>query len=1566
MASAFLEQGEISLAETVLMKAVEGDKFYDNTGIYSRLVEALLLNGEKEKALSLAEIYPYGKQASYAILCKNFAEQGEYSEVENCLGNLNANQKIGILMSLIDLEIKRNNKETAEKYIKLAEEAAPLMEFEDELKRNYGIGWTKRHIEDKKERLKNGEKKKEQPEMTLAEKATEAAKNGDLEAAIEYDEKAWSDFYHKSLSYSRQYGSSDVTFENDAIAETKFEIGSLYHKRGDVINAKKYLSEACSWAGRTPVPMIRKIIDLGYKDVAYKTLRTAYHEVFKAIDENKAYIAELYSGRNAEEARKLMRIQCGIGDFAGALKTQDHWKNEEVLWDILEGQAKRSREQLRECDEKGIGEVDKKKVLDYAIKTEDKNLIESLGTVMSEGEREETSRDLAVSSDDLALMTYGRSLSGRLDYEKEYESLLVQTKGMISEYVERGEKEDRSILKKLLIALNDLATEDVAELVSNEIAKADVDNPHVVRLLKHLLDSEHDDSEKIATAVLYQENLPEKYFSYIAEKLVGEKIKRWKNGSQSIRDIEKSVSETLEETDPVLHNFIAKRLFAPQDNYSVGIGHQIVAANITHFKGLDSSVAKELDGFEYGVYDVFYVVDYISSFKELDNSVALNAISKGRAEQVIEYAENFLPFDQKTFHDFFDEQVKNENWSAVAGLGKIDVCKEKYSETLSRYQQWASDVSLPFPERKVAINFLAGLAKEGVAHIEEEFIGIIKERSKQKEISESKWALDPTQEAAFYTLMKLDNSNVSHALFDLLPEENVHETVKHAIMKKMVAPDCDFFGNGARINLDWWYRSRKTHEIDWKDLRFPKAIQNSIPSAELRELSEDCLYPLSENSRGGAGMNELWEKKYNNIPENAFLQLYKFTNGDDVLLGKFQNMYASIRKEGTKKDNLLYGIIHGSWVDLKVRQRLTENLKGLDLASKEDADSLSELLRHVVFLDRIQKMKAHDTGDNEEDKTRKYEERSRLSQEFLELFLKEVGDLNSLNSLIKEATTKKIQEILPNEEITAEKIEAIEKQWGDLEPIFTYLGRYPALRDYIAEMAAHFDNRESWKNWRYDLSDYDVKNQIGHLSDVETDVWKSDHFLEVGDIMLASEGSDKPKQIQSILRDATLVHKHIFNPEMGQDKHEFIHNTVAGIFGRLPEDRGNEQDILEKELDAVLSEAGNIDAVIDFNNIPRIRKDIESTFGAGKEIIPSSKTKNTVNFLSGYLSSDLAKALEENYAALERGGKGAVADELFPVEMKNAAERKISEMEEKYREALASDTWEKLRIDKNDLDNLSPLYQKRQELKSAADLVRLLGLSNKLIATNRISENSGKKSGESITSVIERLKKYFKDSPLLQDIVNVEFVLNEKIDFGEKRRLAMIFTDDPQVLWQAGKYPLGSGSCQHYAEGSYAEQLMGYVSDANCKVSYLIDLNKLPDDVKNEIKEKGFEEVKENIPRQRLLEASLARSIVKMTKNNKEEPVILLEPTYSSVNKGDLGMDKYFNLFVDLLVAEPMKAKMARGGGNERVLKGESRSPEDQYEDIDLYSVKFIQKDSEHTKEEAEMIERIRSSPWGN
>ena len=181
-------------------------------------------------------------------------------------------------------------------------------------------------------------------------------------------------------------------------------------------------------------------------------------------------------------------------------------------------------------------------------------------------------------------------------------------------------------------------------------------------------------------------------------------------------------------------------------------------------------------------------------------------------------------------------------------------------------------------------------------------------------------------------------------------------------------------------------------------------------------------------------------------------------------------------------------------------------------------------------------------------------------------------------------------------------IEALEKEWGNLEPIFTYLARYPQLKEYMAEMVANFDNRENWKNWRYNLKNRSVEDQIGHLSKEQLEIWKEDYFSEIGDIMIAESGSDKPKQIQNILQDAIVRHKHIFNPELGQNKFGYVQKTLEDTYREINENLDQKEKILEEKAKEITTDIKSIDAIIDFNNLPKIKQNLENIIQANSEI----------------------------------------------------------------------------------------------------------------------------------------------------------------------------------------------------------------------------------------------------------------------------------------------------------------------------------------------------------------------------
>jgi hypothetical protein len=952
--------------------------------------------------------------------------------------------------------------------------------------------------------------------------------------------------------------------------------------------------------------------------------------------------------------------------------------------------------------------------------------------------------------------------------------------------------------------------------------------------------------------------------------------------------------------------------------------------------------------------------------EDLGKEIMLEKITAGSLENAKIIKETFR-FPDAIIIDLFNIAQKERKWDSVIKLAnQFPVCKEFYKNAIEDGKEIIS-TSRNAIERKKAIEMFAGLIINGDIQFVQDLIVIVLECSKDQKAVDTKTGFTPVQEAAFAVIYRLDMPESNNALYSLLSSITIAPAVKRSTLIKLTKQGSSFLDEHSRTNLRRWLQTQELNNIHWEDLSFIQDIEN-ISAGESRKVAK--LYA----SEVIAGFNqescyEVWAQQYPNIPKDTFLQICKFLQANprneawdsyrgDVM-EKFQILYKSLRKEGSKKDLLLASVtgchdIHPELLDLVV-----EKLSDINFEKKEDADKIAKILKLTAFLNSIQNI----TEDSEYEK---FEHRQRLPfsvpDNIKEIFLKPTANLSELENLLSGIVISQIKIILPNESLTVEKIHAIEKKWSDLEPIFTYLKRFPRLKRYVAEIIANIDTEENWKNYRYNLEDETVKKQINYLNPEQLELWKNDYFAELGNIMITESITDKPQQISKILGDAILTHQHIYNPELDKDnKNEFIQNSIVKIFAELEIDPTNHEKIIKSEIENISKDNKQIDILILASNLSRIEQSLSRIF-VDENIQPTKETEKALGFLSSFLPKELHQQLLENYkATIEYQGK-TIGDEIIYEQIASF----INNIKKESKEVVSkSDIWGKYNLDKTNIENpenIKKIYKKRQELRAMVDLLHLCNLSNKLIATNKINEKDGEKGGEDLTQVLERLKKYFANTAILQDLKNIEFILTEKQDLSEKRKLAMIFTDDPQILWQVGKYPLGCGSCQHYAEGSYADNLMGYVGDANCKVAYLIDLNKLPNDLKKEIDEKSFEEIKDKIPAQDLLNASIARSIIKMTKDQKNKPVILLEPTYSSVNKGDLEMDKYFNIFIDLMIAEPGKMKMARGGGNEQVTKGFSRSPEGQYEDLNLSSVKYIHRLSKPTEEEAKIIERIRSS----
>ncbi len=116
---------------------------------------------------------------------------------------------------------------------------------------------------------------------------------------------------------------------------------------------------------------------------------------------------------------------------------------------------------------------------------------------------------------------------------------------------------------------------------------------------------------------------------------------------------------------------------------------------------------------------------------------------------------------------------------------------------------------------------------------------------------------------------------------------------------------------------------------------------------------------------------------------------------------------------------------------------------------------------------------------------------------------------------------------------------------------------------------------------------------------------------------------------------------------------------------------------------------------------------------------------------------------------------------------------------------------------------------------------------------------------------------------------------------------------------------------------------------------YVFNIEKLPEETRKRIEEKGFKDVWRDIPPQEILEASIGRSMIKIIKtesNGTSGPAVLIESTYTISNKADHALDDLFNTLAKTRLQKKMKLPLARGGA-QRFWRGQSRNSGGQYED---------------------------------
>jgi len=847
--------------------------------------------------------------------------------------------------------------------------------------------------------------------------------------------------------------------------------------------------------------------------------------------------------------------------------------------------------------------------------------------------------------------------------------------------------------------------------------------------------------------------------------------------------------------------------------------------------------------------------------------------------------------------------------------GKIcEFFPKEYRALVEEQKRIALDRRLPVAQREIAYDFLARVCPHD-AEAEDYFKGILQGRLEKGGRGER---LTGEQKTALSVFLRMDNAASNEILWKFTLDDSVSPAVRQVIAGRLFSGSGSFLNAGVRQEVAKWLKQPGPRsQRNWGDISFIADIQKSIPSAETtRKSLEVFALALGRSVENKSGLDEAWKKSCPDIPRHIFPQSLVWADGNQADLGKLNGIFRVIRKEHTMQSDLLNGLLNTLDMKVPLFRPVREKLLSFEYASKKDVEKFSGILKKMFFLNTVYRI----TSQGEE---------GEVSASALE-GLQKCQNISDMEKLIESELASAADKFFGGK-IKWESLAKINEKWDSVQPIFHYAGRFPQLREYIAEMVANFSSEDAWKKWRYDLGNEKVRSQIGFLSDDQLAVWAGNYSAEMGFAEAgASTLEGRPQQIASRLRIAVMQDNHLL--ETGTDRRfSFVKQTIEPFC----QEAG--QAINPGAIRAKLAELADLSSGIDslqkFGDVGRAEEIFAAVFPEGKGFTPSKKSKEAVSFLQRFLTEEQRKQVKEAYEKIKDSKSNVQSDEVLTAQMRQEIARQLAEIKMRHEEASrGAGIAEILGIAPADIDNKKILNAKKEEIRAAADLIRLSALTSADIAENRFVGEEGGKEGKTVSGTFEALAKFFQGTAFAQDVTDAASMLRVQEAAPSTRHIAAIFTDDPEVLWKVGAYPVGCGSCQNYVDGSHASRLMGYVGDAGAKVMYLFDLDKLPDEKKKLVAKKGFKQAFAELTSQEILDASVARSVVKIVKSDSGEPAVLAEPTYTSQNKADRSLDTMVNSFLQQRVAGPMKMRLARMGTS-RFNKGTSRSPEGQYED---------------------------------
>lgn len=867
---------------------------------------------------------------------------------------------------------------------------------------------------------------------------------------------------------------------------------------------------------------------------------------------------------------------------------------------------------------------------------------------------------------------------------------------------------------------------------------------------------------------------------------------------------------------------------------------------------------------------------------------------------------------------------------------------QQTKEELKRYLFDESDKRL----KKMLANGLVSLANGGDdLSIASDLIDVVRKDASRikREKTEKKQILSPEAMVILHGLFRLDNPDTNKTVFELLANPEIDPRLKKACLKNLVEHQ-HFHGFNEQAMHDL---KKPAHEIVWEDYGMLYRLDN-IASKTVRNRLRSFSCSSAATIRREGSISHLRKEIAPELPGEFFLPLYSITSGDRKALSAWNALIGSIKSQRLR-DGILYSLSTLLNADRGLTSLITEKLIRAPQVTKEHALLADRLMKKIHFL-RVLEERRRDDGVRDS------------SRSSCERMLKETKAPSMLEATIDQALVAGLYEMTGRGDLSADKLQSLFRTWEDPEPVLLYtaeLSRYAGASHGVrknqhattlalmGEMLVHMDPPElkEWKDWRYSNDDPVLAEQMKGLSPESKEAYAEDDFVDLGEVLVGLLPSDKPRRIQD-----EVFHLFTHRPEEGKETELKFLRHAPKTKEALGTGTAKEKDgAIRDDLDVVATQMRHIDRwmtlqddLLILERLPQQLLHWQQLEGEKREALRALGYRGDEE--SGEISAEVLRLQKNNEsekaAQLATLKPTTVPDRVNGFLNRHHLPKNVSpedmirvrrSAEEAFAREKATDEFVLVRerFAKADLPSRREFQLAQQELRATETFLRLSLLTPQLIAFNRLVPGKKKLT---LQKSLQTLKDFAKESNETTGVLTrIEGVLQEENHGVGKDHLAVIFTDHPLALLTVGSYPTGAESCQRYTNGDPA--LGSYLADASTKMLMLVDLDKLPEEIKQEFENASSEEEKLRVFGQHpnaLLEAMVARRLTKVVRETSGRPQVFLEPVYTSLDRNS--MTRLLNAYAVTRLQVRTGLEVVRGGGFGQVAVAESRNGI-QYED---------------------------------